>query len=561
MPGPCYATYPGVTAAHVVAFSGTESVDAQPGRFTLTLSQAATPAPFGTLVFSDTVRTITIPGCRATSARPNGKGQFQITIEDRRWRWRTGLVFGRYNVPNNDAIGSVAYPKTPRELAELLWAEMNETALDTTLLPNDTRPEVDWYAANPASELIALLSPLGCVLAPQLTGGWKIWPVGSGDVYAAPAGSQVAVDASQDFQAYPDSVSVVCGPNQYEAVFALEAVGEDTDGSIKPIDLLSYTPAHGWNKESSYFGGLAGLTYVKDGKTLNTIDLAKSCVRRWYRIASMPAGTGSDSLNPPGYPSTLPAVEELSQLLPLVPAINQYDYSLGAAEGDRKPPEVWGEFQKDDGTGLISTPGTIVPYTYSLDAAKGIVRFSEEVITHPADFSTIDPATLFLRCVVEVQQPEINIPAGYQRTATTGLANGTGAEVIRRDDLQVWWTPKWNADGTAAAPPEGGRYPNTEAEVDAEADYYLAAKLAGYASTPSGTLTLTGLHAPLLNGVQTNVTWSFGTSAAPVTTIGIGTRANPYLPKYQAQAANLLSKSQQLKSERRARLAARGLLR
>lgn len=555
------ATYPGVTAAHLIGFSGTEGLDAQPGRFTLTLSQAAAPEPYGTLVFTDETRTITIPGCRVADSRWSGPGQFTVTLEDRRWRWRTGLVFGRYNV-RTDSGSWIRHQKTPRELAELLWAEMNETDLDVTLLPNDTLPEVDWYAANPADELIALLAPLGCVLAPQLTGGWKVYPVGAGGVYATPAGVQVSSDVATDFAAYPDSVSVITGPIQYEAVFALEAVGEEYNGRIVPIDDLTYKPAWGWEQESDEFHGLEDVTYERDGKTLNTQDLAKSCVRRWYRVASMPAGTGANSLNPPGYPTSLPAVESISQLLPLSPVVNDTVTTLADPDyGKRKAAEVWGEFVKDESTGLVTRAGTKVTENFSIDAERGIVKFSKAVTSHPGDFSQIDPATLFLRCVVEVEQPEINAAAGYQRTATTGLANGTGAEVLLRDDLELQWQPVWNADGTAVDPPGGGEYPSNREDIDAEADYYLNAKLAGYTGQTGGTLQLTGIHAPNLNGLQTSVTWSFGIAQPPTTTIGINTRANPYTPKYQDQQQQKLTESQRLKRARQERLKARGMFR
>lgn len=555
------ATYPGVTSAHVIAFSGTEGLDATPGRFTLTLSQAAAPEPHGTLVFGDGTRTITIPGCRVTAVNPAGRGAYQITLEDRRWRWQTGLVFGRYNVPIEGSAG-VKYEKTPRELAELLWEEMNETALDVTALPNDSRPEVDWYATNPASELIALLSSLGCVLAPQLTGGWKVYPVGSGAIYEPPAGLRKTADTSQEFAPYPDSISVVTGPIQYEVVFALEAVGEETDGRIRPIGDLSYEPAHGWSKEGDDFAGLEGATYTRDGRTLNTQDLARSCVRRWYRIVSMPAGTGANYLNPPGYPTSLPSVESISQLLPIVPLINEVETTVGDPNyGERKPADVWGIFQKDEMTGLISRPGTKVPFNFSIDAARGIVKFSQAVTTHPSDFSTTEPAELLLRCVVEVQQPEINIPAGYQRTVTTGLSNGTGAEVILREDLLLMWRPEWKTDGTVEPLDPGAEYVNNRVEVEAEADYYLNAKLAGYAPSQSGTMELTGIHAPSLNGNQTSVTWTFGAKQPPSTTIGINTRANPYTPKYQDQQKQKLTESQQRKRGRQERLKARGLFR
>lgn len=559
------ATYPGVTGAHVIGFSGTEGLDDTPGRFTLTLSQAAVPLPYGTLAFSDGVNgTITIPNCRVADSRWAGVGKFQVTIEDPRWRWRTGAVYGRYNVPLQNYGGGVRFEKTPRELAELLWATMEPPAitLDVTLLPNDARPEVDWYASNPASELVALLASLGCVLAPQLTGSWKVYPVGYGGVYVPPVGYKVSTDVAQDFATYPDAVSVITGPIQYEAVFALAAVGEETDGRIVPIDLLSYKPAWGWEQEDDDFAGLEDATYTRNGKTLNTQDLAKSCVRRWYQIASMPGGSGADSLNPPGYPTSLPPVESLYQLLPLVPVINETVSSMGDPDyGKRMGAEVWGVFVKDESTGLKSRPGTKVPTNFSIDAERGIVKFSQPMYATPSDFSTIDPAELFLRCVVEVQQPEINIAAGYERKATTGLSNGTGSEILFRDDLELQWKPVWKNDGTLDPLEPGAEYPNNRAEVDAEADYYLAAKLAGYVNQTGGTMRLSGLHAPNLNGLQTSVTWSFGMNQSPSTTIGVNTRANPYTPKYQDVQKQKLTESQRLKRGRQERLKARGLFR
>jgi hypothetical protein len=555
------ATYPGITSAHVIAFSGTEGLDATPGRFTLTLSQAATPSPYGTLAFTDGTRTITIPYCRVADSRWAGVGKFQITIEDLRWRWRTGAVYGRYNVPREDYAG-VRFEKTPRELAEILWATMEESELDVTLLPNDPRPEVSWYASNPADELIALLASLGCVLAPQLNGSWKVYPVGYGAVYTPPVGFTVATDVATDFATYPDAVSVITGPIQYEAVFALEAVGEETDGRIVPIDLLSYKPAWGWEQEDNDFAGLEDQTYTRNGRTLNLQDLAKSCVRRWYQIASMPAGTGADSLNPPGYPTSLPPVESLYQLLPLVPVINETVTSMGDPDyGKRMGAEVWGKFTKDEQSGLQSRPGTKVPSSFSIDAERGIVKFSQPVVSLPSDFSAINPAELFLRCVVEVQQPEINVAAGYERKATTGLSNGTGSEILFRDDLELQWKPVWKNDGTLDPLEDGAEYPNNRVEVDAEADYYLAAKLAGYVNQTGGTMNLTGIHAPNLNGLQTSVTWSFGAKQTPSTTIGVNTRANPYTPKYDDVQKQKLTRSQELKKQRRERLKARGLFR
>jgi len=557
----CVATFPGLPPGAVIRFSGTSGVDAQPGRYTLTVRRETNVATDGDLVFVDRVRgvTITVPRCRRVDARYNGRGDYDITLEDRRWRWRTGAIFGRYNTPIDDNSG-VRHEKTPQELAAILWGAMNETSLDATLLPNGPRPAVDWYAANPADELIALCAQLGCVLAPALGGGWKVWPVGSGQVYDGGLDRQ-STALAQTFADYPDQVAVVTGPIQYEAVFALEAVGEETDGRFRPLDDLSYTPAWGWDKEPDDCPGIDG-TYTRDGRTLNLQDLARSGLRRLYRIAAMPAGSGSASLNPPGYADSLPDVTSLSQLLPLAPVVNEVQANTADPDyGKRKPAELWGEFARNDETsdGSITRPGTRVRESFGIDAQRGIVRLSKP-LSRPTDTGA-DPARLYLRCVVEVEQPGINAPAYYVKFQSSGLANGTGAEVILKEELQLQFRPVWGADGTAATPVDDGPYPSNQADIDAECDYYLAAKVAGYTPQQSGTIQLRGLHAPALNGRVTNVTWAFGAGQAPTTTIGVGAQANPYLAKYTKDQSAKLSKSQALKRERQERLKARGLFR
>ena len=232
------------------------------------LPQALPPDLAGPLVISDGIGIVTLPDCRVDSIRAekdSGGIRYYLTIKDRRWRWKNcGGISGRYNVvdpsgqyskitPNafGDYPTRLARPtryipwtlKTPYQLAILCLTAMRETAY-TVDLPNtvDTLPQINWDWTNPAQALQSLCNQFGRrIIYDWFTDTVNVVQLGIG--LDLPTGSY-----SLDTPAYtnlqrPDSIILVGAPIRYQILMKLEAVGEDWDGSIRPINDLSYVPA------------------------------------------------------------------------------------------------------------------------------------------------------------------------------------------------------------------------------------------------------------------------------------------------------------------------------
>lgn len=532
-----FVTFPGLTTGEAVSFYGELGNGIRPGRFVIKCDREAAVATHGTLTFGDgELGTVTVPGCKRTAARWSGT-TYVIEIEDRRWRWEYGAVFGDYNEPIDDSE-SVRRSTSPATLAALLWAEMNETALTTTNLPTGARPRADWYADNPASELENLLATIGCVLSPQLDGSWACYQIGQGSLYTATS-YLMSNSFAQDIADYPDQAAVICGASRYEVVFELEAVGEGQYGQLEPIDDLEYVPEDGWINESNSFANVTG-TYDRDGRTLNNRDLARGSVRRWYRIKSIPSGDGAGNLNPPGWEG--PDIVSKWQLLPLIDAVNRVETRTSQPNwGKRATSSVWGEFLLDKATGEQSRPGAPVAESFSIDADRGLVKFSQPIYRVEDGF--YQPAKLFLQCTV---MPPLSTgkPAFHAKYVNSGLNNGTGAEVVLREDLAYETRPNWSEDGTLA---DSDPLPSNLTALSAQLDNELNAASSRFVTQPGGTMLYSGIHSPQLNGLQTSVAWSFGTNQAPTTTIGVSNETNPYRPTLAAVRRDRLALANSLR--------------
>ena len=225
------------------------------------LPQPVFPLMFGDLTITDGEGTVVIPACRIDALKVNQDGSgtvWSLEIVDRRWRWRSlGYLNGSYNQLD---IHAKLYPwtiRSPTELAILCLEEMGETGYDLSLpsglaypgpnfgLPiintSGTNPPVNWEATPPAQALQALAEQYGCRVVYRLdTDTVYVGPIGIGGTL--PPGSIHKQGPSIKSRETPDSVGVQGAPTRYQVRLELEAVGEEWDGSYRPIDLLSYAP-------------------------------------------------------------------------------------------------------------------------------------------------------------------------------------------------------------------------------------------------------------------------------------------------------------------------------
>jgi hypothetical protein len=151
--------------------------------------QATLPSEFGTLTLSFGSVSLELPGCRLDygSVQRTTTGEIsQVSILDRRWRWRFGQISGTYNIRRDDAsleqgqAGAISSERTPQQLATLCLEAMAESQFDVSDLPNDARPTVEWDREVPAQALAALCDQLGTQVVLQLDNRVALRRVGQG---------------------------------------------------------------------------------------------------------------------------------------------------------------------------------------------------------------------------------------------------------------------------------------------------------------------------------------------------------------------------------------------
>jgi hypothetical protein len=255
-------SYPGVVALE----SGTYTVShgISPGVACLKVQpQVGLPAQHGDLVITDGVDTVTVPGCRLNGLKVgmDDRGAFwSLEIVDRRWRWRElGAIFGAYNQldPHGKLIPWTI--RSPTELAALCLEAMGETNFTLNLPPglsnpghattapvpnvSGVNPPINWEGLPPAVALQQVAELFGCRVIYQLqTDTVLVAPVGTGASLPTGGVSIHRAGPSLKSPETPDAVGVIGSPTRYQMRLALEAVGEEWDGRILPIDQLSYAP-------------------------------------------------------------------------------------------------------------------------------------------------------------------------------------------------------------------------------------------------------------------------------------------------------------------------------
>ncbi len=246
-----------------------------PGTAILTINPSeGLPVQAGDLVFTDGLTTITVPDCRldSISSDTGGGGTiWRVVLHDRRWKWRQlGIAVGTYN--QIDSRGILDYSlvniklpqgqqrattptryipwtlRSAKQLAGYLLAFMGETRY-TLLIPESPLhllPPIDWDYVNPAQALQQLCDSLGCRIVYQLdpSGGRldRVLIVPQGVGADLPDGP-ISHDApSFSNLKRPDSIVLVGAPVRFQIRMQLQAVGEEWNGRLVPIEALSYAP-------------------------------------------------------------------------------------------------------------------------------------------------------------------------------------------------------------------------------------------------------------------------------------------------------------------------------
>ena len=296
------------------------------------LPQAEPIQPFGTLVLSDGFTSLVLPACTvlAQEVRMGVNGpELLVTGVDRRHYWSGPTIDGHYNVP--DAEGHIVphTERTPQQLAQLLWTAMGEPFASVVALPNLDRPYVNWQCANAATELDRLCRRYGCEPTLDIaTNSAGITVQGEGQ--PLPNNLDVRWAEQSLHGVLPTRVEACSGYALLQSKLKLEPILEDSDGTERHADDVTYAPGGGWD------GAVASLDdpLPADG-TEEDAERAKWLWRRW-RVTGFADGSLTHGL--------LGAVNTVHDLFPLAdrlltPLTDQDGEVLEASAylvGDRK---------------------------------------------------------------------------------------------------------------------------------------------------------------------------------------------------------------------------------
>ena len=283
-----------------VSFAMTRSHGTAPDVGQLVWRQGTTQPStlIGDLVFTngDTV-IVTMPNCMLAQPQEARSQHRDIVYQvmDRRWKWKWPRVFGNWNVRDDKGDLVSGTEKTPRQLASLLLDALGETGYDVTALPTDQAmaPTVEWWYTPAGVELDKLCALFGCSVNLLNDNTVLICTDNTGDI-PDDTGLAFPVENGLIINLAPDYISAYANDTLFDSWLTLEPIGRERDGTVKPLELLSYEPDEGWKSDPTH--GYAQrirqtLRATVDEELIDkTIELANRTIYREYRVTGFPAG-------------------------------------------------------------------------------------------------------------------------------------------------------------------------------------------------------------------------------------------------------------------------------
>jgi hypothetical protein len=496
-----------------VAFAGVDQVIAARFRFETGVApsvcwldivpQALLASEQGTLDLTCGDTYLVFPDCQVDRASliRNGEGHIErLAILDRRWRWNFANVSGHFNQRHGNATLVADTERGPDELADLCFDALGESTTETAALTTAARPAFHATSAPAAQILNRLVERFGCRVALGLDNVPRVCLLRSG--LELPTSLDVMRASSREVgPARPERLRVVGGPTRYQCDLRLEAVGLELDGSIVPIDELSYTPSGGW--------ATADLEHFHAIADLRLRELALQSVYRWYRVS---------------VPVELPASESLDELQRFLP-LHAAQLELAASSAGVRPlgraPLVFGRWcdypwQSANRAGslapLASPPSTseataIVSTPFELDAAQGIAKFAAPVIRYDGS-DRFAPAELLLRTAIGVRETSTNLPRRWQLDRELVPGGSTIASEIIEELVRCLVLEYDGSDYSLVSASDNA------ASLAIEAEVYLDALARRHAARTPQFVEYAGLQSLTPDGSIDAVEWLIGPDGA-----------------------------------------------
>lgn len=424
-------------------------------------------------------------------------GQMQVfKIYDRRWRWGKAWIVGAYNVILPDGTVDPDTQKTIPELVSLLFAQIGGETVDTSLITSTEYPTVIWDHANCADELDDLLNARGYVLCLQTDNTVKIYPRDNGATL--PVNDDVVnVTISINPPEVPLFLTAVGARTLVQSKLKCVPVGEDTDGSIKPVNDLSYMPVGGWdNVDMTTF---ATITDVQKR------ELALKTVGKWFQVTKQADDTYDLTFDTVNYCPGEITVVDAKQYFPLKKQLlSSHDNQFGKKQYD----EAYVEIVAYDTWGTPPKAQNTPPFTridqrdWDLIPEWGIVVFKEPLLKQDAGPPVkMTFGDCYITCTYSIDATSTGrIKDRYQRQKNLG---GIGEDVERVEQLQRTLKVAYTS-GTATV----SGITDNKTTIDTAADLFLNAAALKYSVT-SGTLALyRGLYPFNSDGISLQIVWN-----------------------------------------------------
>jgi hypothetical protein len=509
------------------------------------------------LDLTDGESSFTLPSCRVvTVTLLGGGGQqvVQVTLQDRRWKWQSGYISGAYNV--RDAQGRIIPSSRTRikRLAELCLEAMGEDdgSWDVGQLPDpdfdEALPPVNWDYTNPAQALDELAGHFGCrVIYQPIADRVIVAPPGTGEDF--PAGDVEWVAPGINSKPHPERLVAVGSPALFVGRIVLEAVAEELDGSIVPVDEVSYKPKNGWQAERPVLNVRLDPHFGAKGKNLrDCMTAAGKSVWRWYRVTNRPV-TG-DTFEIPGLDQFEQAdggpaeVVDGEQLMPL-------DRIIGAERDEEKklysdPAYVWGTSWA---TGAPANSHLCrQPVAFTVDTERGLVFFDREMCKinlgngplKPAfglaagaaaaviETRKVGQADLVLVCSLMVRDRKTRQPIRYTRERKVADGEPGLTQTVACHDVQY---AHWVFHDTNDKKLKELERKDNKEEADKAADSYLDAESKLLEPTEASSRKYPRLVLVDPDGALQEITWECAGRVS--TTISRNTTRATWLPPYE----------------------------
>lgn len=461
-----------------------------------------------------------------------------LYILDRRWRWRDRHVTGHFNPRRQD--GTIFEhagwtKKSAREIVQAMFQILNEPAPDLSEIPDTDYPELNLDHEPIPPVLNALLEQYGCRLAWTAEDNPIVVKYGRGRDLPPPDDGALHLGQSVDASQLPDRVGLLGGPIRFEAIWECEPLAQETDGSIKGVDNVSYRPAGGWGTTDPHM--LPAVTDMGDR------NYAVSSVYRMYRIKRAVGGDDANPLLPFGVLQLANAIDIPQPItirhMQLEPVLTDYRVVLdgfGRTITEPAPAECyvysqyWGDHYRRSGgnkwrtyysspfagASTASIEEGAPSLTFSLDSQRGIVHFGTPQFVADADHDEIDFALVYIRCVCTLLGT-VFTPIRFEKYKNLNPPQGGSGDLLIHDDA-VWpyWKPEaiipeHDVSTDPDETPYATSYDTNVDIVNKAADERIQAKIDEIVPHP---ISSSGTYAEILpigtDGALQQVSWSVG---------------------------------------------------